>query len=210
MDEVKFIEQSSNVACIVIESTRFSGYLVAAMGKNRKIDEAFIQGIREKLFKFLSDNGEKVASNEETMNIKIKEVPFEDWAIEYAEFLRKSVHKGDEVAMAFFPHADVQARFAESADEQMLAVSLDDLRADAAIEFNLYVYLPTNNKYVLYTPRGGKIYQKQIMKLQQQGISHVHMFKNDVQDFNKYRAQNYLNSKIEEYETQRRIENLAS
>lgn len=204
-DEVQYIDQSSNVACIVIESTRFSGYLVAAMGKNSKIDEKFIDRIREKLFKFLSDNGEKVENGEDAMQIKIKQVPFEDWAMECAEFLRKSVHQGEEVAMAFFPHSNVRAHFEESASEQMLALSLTDIKPDESVQFNLYVYLERNQKYVLYTPRGGKIYQNQIEKLQGQGVSHVHMLKSDVQDFNKYRAQNYLNGKIEEYEALARV-----
>lgn len=199
-DEVQFVEQASNVACIVIESTRFSGYLVAAMGKDSKMDEKFVDRIREKLFKFLSDNGEQVDNGKDAMQIKIKPVPFEDWAMEYAEFLRKSVHNGEEVAMAFFPHTDIKARFKESASEMMLAISLSDIKADEALEFNLYVYLERNEKYVLYTPRGGKIYQNQIDKLQGQGISYVHMFKSDVQDFNKYRVQSYLNGKIEEYQ----------
>ncbi|KYG65572.1 hypothetical protein AZI86_00380 [Bdellovibrio bacteriovorus] len=199
-EEVQFIEQASNVACIVIESTRFSGYLVAAMAQDRKMDEKFIDRVREKLFKFLSDNGEQVDNGKDTMQIKIKQVPFEDWAVECAEFLRKSVHNGEEVAMAFFPHADIKAHFQESASEMMLAISLGDIKADESVEFNLYVYLERNQKYVLYTPRGGKIYQKQIDKLADQGVRHVHMFKSDVQDFNKYRAQNYLNGKIEEYQ----------
>jgi len=33
----------------------------------------------------------------------------------------------------------------------------------------------------------------------------MHMLKHDLQDFNKYRAQNYLNSKVEEYETRQKI-----
>jgi hypothetical protein len=150
-----------------------------------------------------------VKNEEENMNLKIKQVPFEDWAIEYAEFLRKSVHKGDEVAMAFFPHANVKANFSDSASDDMLAVSLEDLKEDTPVEFNLYVYLPANQKYILYTPRGGKLYGKQKEKLAQQGVSHMHMMKNDVQDFNKYRAQNYLNGKIEEFEVKQKIKKAA-
>ena len=54
------VDQASNVACIMIESTRFSGYLVAALGKDKKIDEEFIKMIQDRLVKFLKLNGEQL------------------------------------------------------------------------------------------------------------------------------------------------------
>lgn len=200
---VQKVEQSSNVACIVVESPRFSGYLVTALGKNRKIDDQFLKGVHDRLFKFLRDNGENV-KQEETMNIKIKQVPFEDWAMDCAEFLRKSVHNGDEVAMAFFPYAEAKTTLEESHHADMASVKLADLKADAEVEMNLYVYLPANQKYVLYTPRGGKLYGAQKDRLAKQGVTHMHMLKMEAEDLNKYRAQNYLNDKIEEFESRQR------
>ena len=48
------------------------------------------------------------------MSLNIKKVDFEDWALEYADFLRKSVHDGEEIAMAFFPFADGLVTCAEA------------------------------------------------------------------------------------------------
>ena len=193
------IEGSSSVACIVVESPKFSGYLVAAMGKNRKIDDKFIETVREKLMKFLKESGEEI-STEAGMGIKIKQVDFEDWSIEYADFLRKSVHNGDEVAMAFFPFAQANIALGESAHAEMGTVRMEDLQGDIPVEFNLYIHLPANNKYVLYTPRGSTFYGNQKERLGKSGITHMHMKKAEAQDLSKYRAQNYLNSKIAEYE----------
>lgn len=197
--KVQKLEESSNVACIVVESPRFSGYLVTALGKNRKIDEKFLKGVHERLFSFLKANGEEV-KNDEAMDIKIKEVPFEDWAMDCAEFLRKSVHDGDEVAMAFFPYANAKATLHESANSEMAAVNIEELDGDRPVEMNLYVYLPVNQKYILYTPRGGKFYSNQKEKLMRQGVKQMHLLKAEADDMNKYRAQNYLNAKIEEFE----------
>lgn len=197
------LEQSSNVACIVVESARFSGYLVAAMGKNHKIDAKFMKVIKDRLYKFLSDNGEKV-NEEEQMGIKIKQVDFEDWAVEYADFLRKSVHEGQEIAMAFFPFTDAKTQIAESAAADMGAVKIDDLKGDLAVDFNVYVYLPANKKYVLYTPRGSKFYGNQKDRLSTMGVTHLHVKRTELMDVSKYRAQNYLNSKIAEYEAKKK------
>ncbi|MFP5520678.1 MAG: hypothetical protein ACLGGX_12295 [Bdellovibrionia bacterium] len=171
------VEQATNVACIVIDSTRFSGYLVTAMGKDRKIDEEFIDKVRQRLFKFLKENGELMEGDENAMNIKIKQVDFEDWAMECADFLRKSIHKGDEVAMAFFPHAEAKMKSGQSADTSMATISIDDIKEDIPLDFGVYVYLPKNDKYVLYTPQGGKFLGKQKEKLKAQGVTDLHVKK---------------------------------
>lgn len=197
------LEDSTNVACIIIESSRFSGYLITAMGKNRKIDNTFLKTIQSRLLKFLKDNGEDIG-NEENLQLKIKKVDFEDWAIEKAEFLRKSVHNGDQVAMAFFPYAQPKAKVGESAQEEMASVSIEDLQPDKEVDFNVYIYLPTNKKYVLYTPKGSVFYGKQKEKLMNQGVGKLHMLKSEVQDLTKYKAQNHLNTLITDHEEKKK------
>jgi hypothetical protein len=133
------------------------------------------------------------------MNLKIKKVEFEDWAVEYADFLKKSVHNGEEIAMAFFPVTNVRAEVGESAAATMASVKLTELEGDKTVEFNMYVYLPSNKKYILYTPKGGKFYGNQKDRLVEKGVQEVHMLKSEVNDLSKYKAQNYLNNLIDGY-----------
>jgi hypothetical protein len=172
---------------------------VAVMVKNRKIDQAFIDSVKTKLFKFLKENGEEVKDGD-GMEIKIKQVDFEPWALEYAEFLRKSVHEGNEVAMAFFPRRPIKAILEDSHHKDMAKIQLNELDGDRQVEFDLYVYLPTNNKYVLYTPKGGVFYNKQMDRLKKQGVTHMHVQKDAVAAISKYKAQNYLNDMIDSHE----------
>ncbi|OYZ24041.1 MAG: hypothetical protein B7Y39_02250 [Bdellovibrio sp. 28-41-41] len=192
------VSDSSQVACIVVESEKFNGYLIAALGKNRKMDGQFIKSIQEKLFKFLKDNGETV-TEKENLNLKIKKIEFEDWAIEYAEFLKKSVHNGDEIAMAFFPLANVRTEVGESASTTMVSVKLAEMEGDKHVEFNVYLYLPSNKKYILYTPKGGKFYANQKRRLEEKGIKEVHVLKSEVNELSKDKAQKYLNNLIDSY-----------
>lgn len=192
------LQDSSNVACLIVESARFSGYLVAALGKNRKIDETFVDTIRDRLLKFLRDNGESVAQ-EGTLNLKIKKVDFQEWALEYAEFLRKSVHNGEEIAMAFFPFAQAKTQVEKSASDEMGAIDVSQIEPEVELDFNLYVYLPTNKRYVLYTPRGSKFYTTQKDRLSQMGVSQVHVKRSEIEGVDKTRAQSYLNSKIDDF-----------
>lgn len=192
------VQDASQVACIVVESDRFSGYLIAALGKNRKMDGQFVKTIQDKLYKFLKDNGE-IVSEKENLNLKIKKIEFEDWAIEYAEFLKKSVHHGDEIAMAFFPVTQARTEVGDSASATMASVKLKEIEGDKQVEFNMYLYLPANKKYILYTPKGGKFYANQKGRLEEKGVNEVHMLKSEVNDLAKYKAQNYLNNLIDNY-----------
>ncbi len=192
------LEDSSQVACIVIESTRFNGYMISALGKNRKMDGKFVTAVKEKLYKFLNDNGETV-SDKENMNLKIKKVEFEEWALEYADFMKTSVHHGDEIAMAFFPVTKVRPEVGDSASTTMASLKLVELEGDKVVEFNMYVYLPNNKKYILYTPKGGKFYTVQKDRLTVKGVKDVHMLKSEVGDLSKYKAQNYLDNLIDSY-----------
>lgn len=194
------LETSQNTACILIDSTRFSGYLITAMSdKSCKIDEAFLNKIRTRLFSFLKSNGEKIEEHE-PLNLNLRQVPFEDWALKHADFLLRSKHDGQDVAMAFFPMSQIKAEFQESADSDMVTIKMSELQGDVAVEFNVYVHLPKNNKYVLYTPRGSTFYGVQKDRLVKQGISELHIMKSDLNDLDRYRAQNYLNDKIKSYE----------
>lgn len=192
------IQNHTNAACIVIESVRFAGYLVAVMGKDRRIDDEFVLSVKEKLFKFLVEHGETI-SHDEAMSLKIKQVDFEPWAIEYAEFLRKSVHKGDEVAMAFFPRAQAKTVLEEAKHENMMKIGIEDLHGDRQVEFDLFMYLPTNNKYLLYTPKGGVFYDRQLDRLKKQGFTHMHIHKDAAPEVPKYRAENYLNDLVDDF-----------
>lgn len=200
------LEQSSNIACITVESPKFSGYLIAAMGKNRSIDPEFVKLIRERLTKFLRNKGEQVEDGE-AMNLKLKEVDFEDWALEYADFLKKSVHNGDEVAFAFIPTQEVNTKYIKAANADMIAISIDEFKNDVEVDFNLYLFFPKNEKYYLYTAKGFKFFDHQRDRLRGQGVTHVHILKSDLNEYKKYRAQNFLNSKIEEFESKKNESN---
>ncbi len=198
VDQPELINETTHIACILITSIRFSGYLVCAMGENRKLDKEFIDQIQKRLFTFLRANGEQVQERE-NLSLKIQEVQFTGWALEQADFLRKSVHNGNEVAMAFFPSVQVQAQLDDSASDKMVQLHISDLKDDVPVEFDLYIYMPENNKYLLYTPKGKPLGGYQKSRLIEKGITHMHLHREAAASVTKYKAQNFLNEKITNY-----------
>ena len=199
---VEKVENSSEMSCIVVESTRFEVYLVAAIGHNRQPEAALIQGLRQRIFHFLRVNGEHINEDDEPMLVTLKKVDFKGWADAEAEFLRKSEHNQEEVSIAFFPRTNIHPHFEDSPDVKMVKIKMEDLKADVPVDFNLYIYLEENQKYVRYTAKGAKFQAHQKERLERQGLRHMHVFKTEIAGFNKYRAQNYLNDKIDSFHSQ--------
>lgn len=198
------VEQTTAPVCIFIDSERFSGYLVAAFAKDEVLADAFIKKIQTALFDFLKKNGEHT-SETEASQLKIKRVAFEPWALECADFLKTTVHQGHELAMAFFPVKPVYPDLHESQHPEMLRIQLNDLKADCPINFDLYLHLEKNNKYLLYTPKDGVLYKKQLDRLRSQGLTHMHVSKSSLPAVSRYQAQNYLNDLIDDYQEKQRF-----
>ncbi len=198
---IEQIKISSDISCIIIQSTRFSGYLIAALGDNREVDKGFMAALRQRVFSFLKENGEIINESDEPLRLTVKKVNFKNWANQKAEFLRRSVHNQEEVSIAFFPRQYIRLNFDDSLDEHMAKVKMTELKADVPVECDLYIHLAENNKYIRYTKKGSKFLSAQKERLESQGLKFMHIFKTDLPEFNKYRAQNFLNETIDHYQS---------
>lgn len=190
--------KTSRLACITVESDRINGYLLLAFAEDRALDPALIRNIREKLFAYLQVNGEKIHSSDE-LDLKLQEVAFQDWAMEHAEFLKKSYHEGAEVAMAFVPAEKKFSAPEENFHLKKYSLSLDEIRENTILEFDLFIHLPTNDKLIRYTPKGAKFYPEQKKRMAESGMKKMYIQKESLVDLRKYRLQNFLNDKIESF-----------
>lgn len=198
---VEKLDRAQNCICLKIEADTFKGFLVAAMGQNRKFDELLLESIQSKLFEFLKIEG-LIINGEKPMEIKVRPVHFESWAIDKADFLKKSIHDGNEVAMAFFPVEKTTPNFGKSEAVDMISIDIDDLATDTPVTFDVYVHLPANNKYILYTPKGGLFMTSQKDRLKSKGVTKMHTKKDLTDDVKKYHAENTLNNSIVEFESE--------
>ena len=82
----------------------------------------------------------------------------------------------------------------------MVALRLEDIKGDAPVDFDVYLHLPENDKYILYTPTGGVFYQKQKDRLKGKGVGQVHLRKGAEAAVEKYHMQNHVNEKIEAFQ----------
>lgn len=194
---------TTNTACIAIESTRFSGYLIAALAGDRPFDEKFVALVRERLVRFLRENGETVKEGE-SFPLKIRQVRFEAWAQDYAEFLKKTVHQGQEMAFAFFPVSEVVPTIGGSSVAQMVTIPVGALVADQEVDFHVHLLLPANDRFLLYTPKGSVFFKTQKDRLQKSGVASLHIKESDVAAFKAYHVRHQVEHLILDFEQRQR------
>lgn len=193
----KQIDHCHEVCAVTIQSEKFSGFLVAATSESHKIETSFMQKIKDKLFGFLASTGE-VLNDEEIMELQIRKVPFIEFASKKAEFLKKTIHKDKEVALAFFPTQKIKADFSESYNDEMLAVDVKHIETDKPLEFSLYLHMPANQRSLMYTPKGFPLHKHQKEKFLKLGVSHLHVKRIEFEELNKHHACKFLNDHIQD------------
>lgn len=198
---VEKILEATKAACILVNSAAFTGYVIAVLGKDRPIDDEFMVTIRGHLVQYLKDQGHDLDAVD-LMNLQINQVEFNSWALEKAEFLKTTVHDDKEISVAFFAveKNKLQTKFEESKNISKLKVNIADLKANTPVEFDLYLHLEANDKYILYTPENFPIYENQLSRLKDKGVGHIHIRKEQAGKVRKYNAQNFLNDKIASYQ----------
>ena len=192
------LNENENFSCISINSQRYNGYLLAAGSSDKHLDDDFIKTIKSRVIEFLESRGEHIYDQND-LDINITKINYSEWSEEEAEFFKQSIHNGEEIGMAFFESQEIKHPLFIKETEDMLCLSIDSILEDTKIEFDLFIYMERNNKFLRITKQGGKLYSNQKQKLLDNGIKEMHVPKNQKQNLVKYRAQNYLNESIQQY-----------
>jgi hypothetical protein len=192
------VSRCARVSCFELRTNHFNGYLVVAFGADREVDEAFNENLKTNLVTYLTENNIQV-DTDEFLDLKLTEACFEAWSLKEAAFLRKAIHHDNDIALAFFPYKDERAPLELAKDSKMFKLSLTELRIDALLEFDIYLYLPANQKFVRYVAKSRKLEIPQRTRLISGGVHEVHVRKEAEKDIIRYRVQNFLNDKIRSY-----------
>ncbi len=205
-DVAQILSNTKGAECFLIQGDGFKGYFIAASssgpirGPEKKIN--YFKLIEEKLKEYLKESEAQVDVSE-SIQIQFQEVNFQSWSVEKADFVHKAILDGEEVALAYFSadHPDLVTR--ESKDRDMLAISLHEFMGGVPVEFDLFIHLPANDKYIHYTKEGFALSLGQKDRLDNRGVEAMHIQNEDLPDLKKYRVQNYFNSIIQDFKKQK-------
>lgn len=188
----------SRISCIQVRTPVLSGHFVVALGSDKFLEKDLESALRESLTAMFRELGfEGIESSSFPMDIR--RVEFKRWSLESAAFLERSVHQGVEVAMAFFPAEAEMFRLENSFDAQMASISIDEIRPEQPMDFELYLHLPLNGKFVLYISKGGWMSLQQQLNLQGRGIQRLHLDRRDEAALIRERARRHLDLLISDF-----------
>lgn len=192
----QIINKVTSSSCFSITCANFKGYaIVVSATENHKLP-ALNQIIKNRLNEYFRQQNVEIDS---FGPIAIQEVEFQPWAISQAEVLEQAHYQGEEYAIAFFPADNIEPMFQESDAKDMLCIHMDELHGDVRTEFDLYLRMNKNGKFLLYTPKDGKFLQEQRDRLILHGITEMYLKPDDKKFVYRYRAQNFLNKEIDKF-----------
>jgi hypothetical protein len=184
------------MACLRVQTSKISGYFIIAFGQNRSLDASWMKEIKSQLGYYMStfEEGLLIDPMEELM---IEEVSFNDWTKSQADFILQSVHQNTELVLAFF-RDPVDIAIKESSHEGHVELDLDAIPANK-VDFDIYVYLPQNARFVLYNPRGENFSEVKKNKLASQGVTSVHISKRSLDVVRRHHMQKFVEANTQQF-----------
>lgn len=192
---------SSSALCFVVNSPKLSGYLLATQSGQPPLDKNFTSVFEDKFKYELGERGGSAKINDK-LPVDLKEVEFNLWADHSAEFLEKSSCNGSEIMIAFFPREEAVLAVEDSEVANMARIDINDLVGNRIVDFDLFIFLPTNNKVILCAAKGSLFCEKQRLRFIKQGRTHLHVQKEDIKAASRYYIESYLNNLVDGFSFQ--------
>lgn len=188
----------SRLHCIEVDAPGLRGQFVIALANDRVLDQGLADKLSSALLKLLQGLGFEVEALDH-YGVETRKVEFAPWSAQTASFVEKSVHAGVEIGMAFIPSAEELPKLMVAVSSEMLELSLDEIRPDEPLSFDVFLHLPLNGKFILYVSQSGQMSLSQQINLQSRGISKVYAKNGDERRVRQYRTTRRLDQSIASY-----------
>ena len=126
-------------------------------------------------------------------------------SIQYAEMMDglstvtiMSSHMGEEVGISFI-EADTnffEAKYSRANGQGMYKVDLDSIQPNIPVEMDMYIHMPSNNKFIKYISEGGIVDEEQIRRLKENKIDNFCVEDSHIRTWRAQAASEYLNSRF--------------
>lgn len=193
------VEKSSlidyrSASIMVVGNQNYKGSVLVAIGRGSFDDKVMLKQIEMEFLRQISANGSELATN----SIEVFEVlPASTIADGFSAAEFSSVIQADdaEVGMAYLSMVPDKPMLIPTYDN-MIQIEVGDLRPDVKIDFDVFLYLPANNKYLRYFKPGGEMSAKQAERLINHQVPGLYLRKEDSEVFKIHAAITSLKNKI--------------
>jgi hypothetical protein len=184
------VEKASRVTSFRAESKQLKGYFILVHGQSRTLDAEWVEKLKQHLQSHYSAFEDEIGMGS-AHEFSITEVQFNSWTKEQAEFIRQASHQNAELVLAFFKDP-LEWEPSPSPLEDHVAIGLEHLEGDRVTGFDIFIHLPQNARFILYTPKGGTFYESQKQKLLSEGVLSVHVDKRSLDEVRRQHARRFI------------------
>jgi DNA-binding response OmpR family regulator len=178
------VDKVSKAKIFNIHTPRFRGYLIFVVPMFNEFERSVVASIRTNLEALLKEQNEYLLYFEE-LNIDLEQTDFLGWAQENAEFFVQTVDHKTEIICAYYPQDPSLPKVTEKYNK-MATINIKDLKLNSKTNFNLYIHLPKNNKFVCYMKPGEVITEKHKNKFEKHKMDNLHIRNEEVTSFKEY------------------------
>jgi hypothetical protein len=195
------LKETTHAICFFVMSKNHQGFVVCSIAHNTEPLIQFVDMFKNRLTEFMAGFDKNFLTSS-ALEVTLKEVNFDDWATEQAAFSKKFVHRDRECGIAFFELSPPKPDVAPSTNKEFVQMRLMDVIQDRKLGFNMFLHLPINKKFILYTRRGDKFAGAQKNRLMSRGVSDVHLYESEIDQMHRTHLEAYLDEMIKaHYET---------
>jgi hypothetical protein len=184
--------------CVVIQSASWCGYLL--VGSQVEINnEEYRTLIQSWLQDQLVDMSE--ISNHDYFEVQLavgNYAELKTWAEQKSDYIEFIQADKNEIFISFFTLDPKYLMIELNENHEMLEVPLEMIDVDQSIPFSLFIHLPENKKYLLYTLPHQSLLANQKNRLMDKSVHSLFTPIEFEAEFKKLKAEKYLNSSYDQ------------
>ncbi len=191
------IETTEKMGFIPIDSGRYCGYLTVAIAETQELRGVLLQELGINIAENLFEMGENIEPDEAVI-LDISDPDLINWAKKKSQVLIESQHNGAEIIVSYIPKNQALPIIVEASTD-MLTIDVIDIEPGKLLDFETYLHLPKNNKYIRYSRTGSTFSEKQIDKLSKKAKGRVTIKQDDNYNFKKNYIEKSVNEELEQF-----------
>lgn len=197
--------------CLVIQSAQWVGYLLLSSEipfEKQSLEFILSKWVYEN-FGFVENQAEDLVNTSPLFEISIKAVPYMEFSQKTSDLTTTFEYNNQKMILSFFNVEPkyVFLRLHEKFD--MIKLSLAELPFEQILEFDVCLYMPENERFLTYSKKNSKIQKIHLDRLKEKKVVSVYSsYENEVA-LQKFRAENQMNLKIDEFLTGQKVNETA-
>jgi DNA-binding response OmpR family regulator len=179
---------------VPVKSASHQGMLILALDEVGMAPTSFLREI-VKVTREGLDMKTTAADADLEFFISVDAFDFPDWAKKQGEFFITSVFRSARIGATFVSDASLFDRVFVEKKGERFAFPIANLFPSESLDFDIYVYLPTNQKFVKYIHAGQRVGEDQIAGLAKKNVAEFFIDSREVYSYRQY----YIGGLVKEF-----------